>query len=112
MLLSSQHAVPSSQDRAAYASRAQDVIDLSQRPDFPAFYAARSAGERSRAKADWSVRRQTRATPHRDPVTLDPAEQALRAHPRSRAASVIVLLEERANTIASRFNSSENRFEY
>ncbi|CDR01302.1 hypothetical protein GCM10022420_042790 [Streptomyces iranensis] len=32
--------------------------------------------------------------------------------PRSRATSVIVLLEERANAIASRLNSSEYRFEY
>ncbi|MBB4786908.1 hypothetical protein BJY27_007869 [Streptomyces rapamycinicus] len=32
--------------------------------------------------------------------------------PRSRATSVIVLLEERANAIASRLNSAEYRFEY
>jgi hypothetical protein len=45
-----------------------------------------------------------------DPVTPDPAAQTLGLT--SRATSVIVLSEERANAIASRLNSSEYRFEY
>ncbi|ADI13031.1 hypothetical protein SBI_09913 [Streptomyces bingchenggensis BCW-1] len=40
------------------------------------------------------------------------AGRACRLTPRSHTISVIVLLEERANAIASHLSSSEYRFEY